>query len=101
MAYACLSERDVAAMAECIRLDHDCAELCRLAVGLMSRGSRFSVEACRLCAEICDACAQECERHDFDHCRACAQACRKCADECRRMATATPEARSPPVGAHA
>jgi hypothetical protein len=39
-----------------------------------------------LCAEVCDDCAAECEKHEHDHCQACAGACRKCADECRKMA---------------
>ena len=38
---ACLSEQDVAKMAECIRLDRDCAEICWAAAAYMSRGSRF------------------------------------------------------------
>jgi hypothetical protein len=37
---------------------------------------------------VCEACAEECARHDMEHCRACADACRRCADECRRMSTA-------------
>jgi hypothetical protein len=39
---ACLGETDVQKMAECIRLDRDCAAICWLAAGLMSRGSRTS-----------------------------------------------------------
>ena len=42
---ACLSEADVQAMAECIRLDRDCAEACWLAAAFMSRGSRFAAPA--------------------------------------------------------
>lgn len=74
---ACLDENDVKMMVARIRLDRDCARLCRLATALMASGSRFAVEACRLCAAACDACAMECERHDIGHCRACAEACRK------------------------
>ncbi len=84
-ATACLAEEDVKTMAGCIRLDIDCAAICRLAAGAMSRGSELAHEICELCAEACDACGAECGRHSHDHCQACAEACRRCADECRRM----------------
>jgi hypothetical protein len=85
-ATACLKEPDVAMMAECIRVDIDCAALCRLAAGYMARSSEFVHEACRLCAAICEACARECGKHHHEHCQACARACRRCADECNRIA---------------
>lgn len=73
-------------MAECIRTDRDCAEMCWTAAALMSRGSQFAEELCRLCADVCDACAAECEKHEHNHCKQCAKSCRKCAEECRKMA---------------
>lgn len=82
---ACLSEEHVSALIDCIRLDRDCAEVCRLAAAMISRESDWSAELCRLCAELCDACADECDMHDMDHCRACSEACRACAEACRRM----------------
>jgi hypothetical protein len=85
-AAACLAERDVKAMAKCIALDLDCAQACRLASALMGRGSRFSSAACKLCGEICEACAEECGTHEMDHCQACADACRRCAQACLAMA---------------
>jgi hypothetical protein len=85
-AVACLDESDPKPMAECIKLDVDCAAICRLAAGYMARGSSQVAAICRTCAEICDACGAECERHDHDHCKECAEACRRCAEECRRMA---------------
>ena len=85
-ANACLSEKEVAVLTECIRLNHECAEICLFAVDAMSRGSEFSDKICRLCAEICDECARECGKHDhMEHCRKCAEACRACADDCRSM----------------
>lgn len=87
-ATACLGEQDVKMMAECIRLDRDCADICGLTVKWMSRGSHFAHDLCRVCAEVCDACGAECERHKADHCQRCAEACRKCAEECRHMAGA-------------
>lgn len=85
-ANSCLSEEDVQRLAECIRLDRDCAEVCWTAAGLMSRDSQFAQAFCKLCADVCDACAAECGKHDTDHCRSCADACRECANECRQMA---------------
>ena len=87
-AAACLREGNATQMAECIRLDQDCAQVCWMAAGFMSRGSHFLQELCRLCADVCDACGAECARHEEEHCRRCADACRHCAEECRRMAGA-------------
>ena len=85
-AASCLREPEPKAMARCIALDIDCAQICRLASSYMSRTSELSAVICAACAEICDTCAAECEKHDMAHCRECAEACRRCADECRRMA---------------
>src|SRR5690606_29415499 len=85
-AASCLQEEGVQMMAKCIRLDMDCAQICRLAAAYMARDSQFARDICRLCAQVCDACARECASHDADHCQACARACWRCAQECRRMA---------------
>lgn len=87
-ATACLDEPKVADMARCIRLDMDCAEICWGASAFMSRGSQFAHDYCRLCAEVCEACGEECRKHEPDHCQRCAEACEQCAEECRRMAGA-------------
>ena len=85
-AASCLAEQDVAKMARCIRLDIDCAEICRLAVGYMARGSELAADVCELCASICDACAQECDKlKDDEVCKATAKSCRDCAKMCRTM----------------
>lgn len=84
-ATACLSEADVGAMARCISLDMDCAALCRLAAGYMARGSEMAYALCQCCADVCDACGDECGKHAHEHCQACARACKQCADACRRM----------------
>lgn len=93
-ASACLSEADPKPMTRCIALDFDCAEICRLAVGYMSRGSELAGVVCKACAEVCESCAAECEKHEMEHCKACAEACRRCAEECRRMASAPTAGRS-------
>ncbi|WP_019142709.1 four-helix bundle copper-binding protein [Noviherbaspirillum massiliense] len=86
-AASCLKEPDPKAMAHCIALDIDCAQMCRMAASYMARGSEFVDLLCHACAEVCDACAEECAKHPMTHCQECAQACRNCADECRRMAS--------------
>lgn len=85
-AASCLREDDVKAMARCIALDIDCAQLCRLAAGAMSRGGEAASAICQACAQVCDMCAEECGKHQMQHCQDCATACRRCADECRNMA---------------
>lgn len=87
-ATACLQEDDVKMMANCIAFDIDCAAVCRMAAGFMARGSTFAKSVCGTCAQICEACGDECARHQHPHCQECAQACRRCANECRRMAAA-------------
>lgn len=84
-AASCLQEDNVKMMARCIALDIDCAQICRLAAAVMSRGSEFAPQVCELCALICDACGEECARHEAKHCQECAEACRRCAEECRAM----------------
>jgi len=93
-AASCLQEQDVKMMARCIALDMDCAQICRLAASYMARGSEMAQAVCAVCADICEACANECGQHQMAHCQECAQACRRCADECRRMAGMTPSAQT-------
>ncbi|HXJ03080.1 MAG TPA: four-helix bundle copper-binding protein, partial [Micropepsaceae bacterium] len=61
------------AMTECLEMggDHvrpqhyrlmmDCAAICQLAADLMLHKSQFHSRACGLCADICEACAKDCE----------------------------------------
>lgn len=73
-------------MANCIQLDMECAAICYAAAELMSIGSGRARELCRLCAEVCIDCANECSQHNVDHCRECAETCKKCATACNNMA---------------
>lgn len=81
--YSCLKEDDIKMMAECIRLDRECADLCGVVLDFAQRESDRLPEILELCANACDACADECEMHDMDHCQKCAKACRECAEACR------------------
>lgn len=94
---ACLHEANVNAMAECIALDIDCADICRVAAAYMGRNSPLAAAVCDTCAEVCEHCQEICGRYQMDHCKACAEACRVCATECRAMAAnvASPSHRSP------
>jgi len=83
---ACLDEKDVHMMANCIKLDIDCAQICSLTANFISRGSEHGVHLLKECAEICNKCAEECSKHKLDHCQACAEACRKCAVACMQSA---------------
>lgn len=88
-AAACLQEADVKMMARCIATDMDCAQMCALAAAAMARNSDHAPAICALCADICQACGDECAKHDMDHCQQCAEACHRCADECRKMVAMT------------
>src|SRR5687767_14397293 len=81
---ACLQESDVAMMARCIELDRQCSAICYLSADSIAQNSEFMTQICALCADICDACREECAKHSYDHCQDCAVACKKCADECRK-----------------
>ena len=84
-AAACLKETDVQMMAACIAQDLECAQVCELAVASMARQSPHVSDICRLCAQICQACADECSKHSHDHCQTCAAACQQCAMSCNIM----------------
>ena len=73
-------------MARCIALDRSCADICALAEREMLRNSPFVAAICGVCAIACEACGEECSRHDVDHCQACAAACRQCTEACDQMA---------------
>jgi hypothetical protein len=76
---ACLKEDDVKMMAECIRLDRECAEVCAVLEQAAARNSPFVPQLAQVCAE-------ECRKHDDQHCQDCAEACSKCAEVCRKVA---------------
>ena len=83
---ACMHEKDTAALLRCIKLDLDCAEVCKTAAVLAERDSESLDIFLPACAVICNRCAEECEKHDhMEHCRRCAELCRQCARACRQM----------------
>lgn len=83
---ACLEEKDVKSMERCIKLNIDCAEVCRVTASLLTRGSELSEKMLEVCAEICNTCAEECGKHSqMEHCKRCADECRQCAEECSAL----------------
>jgi hypothetical protein len=84
-AIACLDEPEVKMLTHCIKLDLDCAEICRTTASFVARGSSHAKHLLKECAEICEACGAECEKHaahGMEHCRVCAEACKRCAVAC-------------------
>src|SRR4051812_9726365 len=102
-AVSCLKEEDFPHLARCIQFDMDCADMCRLTMAYMGRDSELVNLVCQTCAQVCEACADECAQHNaMEHCEACEEACRQCAEECRKLLASPREAadRSPGIGAH-
>ena len=86
---ACLGEDNVQMLANCIRLNIDCAEMCTVTANFLARNSPHAKHLLQECVEICNACSAACEKHaHMDHCRQCADACRKCAASCEDMVPA-------------
>ena len=81
-AASCLNEENVAELTKCMQLDLECCAICKATAQLLTLQSNHSNAACQLCADICIACAEECEKHHHDHCRRCAAFCRECAEKC-------------------
>lgn len=84
---ACLSEDDPGRMADCIRTDRDCADVCSLTARFVSRNSAFTAQLISNCIDICKACEKECRQHDHDHCQKCAEVCHACHVECEAYAS--------------
>jgi hypothetical protein len=91
---ACVDEgltADPSMMAESVRLCHECAPLCGVCATLLAGNSRFAHQLCGVCADICDACAAECGKHNHDETmRKCAETCIRCARTCREVAKSGP-----------
>lgn len=87
---ACLSEQDPRHLADCIRFDLDCADICKATGSVLLRLGRHDAQPLQAqlaaCAQACRTCAEECRRHAMhQHCRLCAEACQACHDACEDM----------------
>lgn len=81
-----LDEENVKEMVKCIRLDRVCAEVCSTLNQILATGYDDVGELVNYCIKVCQACAEECGKHQTDHCQACAQACRDCVTACQKYA---------------
>lgn len=64
----------------------DCAEMCEKTADTLLRRSPQHAAVCLACAQLCDACAGDCETFKDDaRMLACARTCRNCAGHCRDM----------------
>jgi Domain of Unknown Function (DUF326) len=87
---ACLGEEMVADLRRCIRLDQDCAEICTATAGVVTRaaadGESDIAPILAACIDICQRCGDECQRHAemHAHCRICAEVCFACAAACHK-----------------
>lgn len=87
---ACLGGSDPGKFAESIRLVVECAKLCEITAGYLDKGSAFQDEMLRICAEACDNCRNECERHmQWRHFRECADASGRCETACHAFSEAS------------
>ena len=86
---ACLAEDNVKSLAQCIRLNLDCADVCNITGRMATRRTGSDEEMIRrmldACAAACRLCGDECEKHAsmHEHCRICAEACRRCMNACQ------------------
>lgn len=62
----------------------DCAAICATAADFMLHKSQFHRELCGVCATVCEACAEDCER--LGGMEECVKACWDCAKQCQTMA---------------
>jgi hypothetical protein len=88
-ASACLSEGTD--MAQCVRDDLDCADLCDVTAKHLARLNRgdkqLTLSLLATCIEACVQSAGSCEPHaeQHEHCRLCLEACRRCETACQAL----------------
>lgn len=77
------------AAADHIRLLLDCADMCETTAHYLLRGSSFHERICRLCADVCRQCGENCGQlaGDDELLKRCAELCRRCGGSCERMAS--------------
>lgn len=83
----CLALGGPHASAEHISLLASCATICASTAKLMVFNSDYHHDMCQLCANVCNSCAEDCERLGPDDflMQECAEACRRCAGSCLEM----------------
>ena len=90
-ASACLSEDSPGEMAQCVRDDLDCADLCEVTARHLARlnasDKQLTKTILAACIEACVQCAGTCQPHaeHHEHCRLCAEACNRCEQACQAL----------------
>jgi hypothetical protein len=74
---------DAHAHAHHIRTLDDCADLCHMTWCFLQRNSRYSLKLCKLCAQVCAACASNCALYPDVESQRCAAYCLRTAAVCR------------------
>ena len=65
-AAACLKGADPKAMARCVALDLERADICCLAAASIARCGEQVQAICALCRNACESCGTECSRHAME-----------------------------------
>jgi len=79
----CLDESGEHTAPQHFRLMMDCAVICATAADFIMHKSQFHRQMCGLCAEVCQACAMDCQHlSGMDE---CVNVCRTCSQACRGM----------------
>jgi hypothetical protein len=87
-AISCLEEKEVQSLTKCIRLNLECAVICQVTAELVSLDSQYIQEIAALCSTVCNACAEECDKHagrEMQYCKECVERCRMCAKEANEI----------------
>lgn len=79
----CLETAENQVEAKLFRLLVSCSEICQLLANLQIGRSDFQHRFCELCANVCAACASECEKQGGM--KECVETCRACAESCEQM----------------
>jgi hypothetical protein len=85
---ACLDEANVADMAQCIRTDRVCAEVCSSLNQVLATNYSNVEGLVKYCIEVCKDCKAECSNHEHQHCQDCADACGRCVEACEEYLAA-------------
>ena len=88
---ACLGGDMPKEMAECIRTDLDCADICAATIAVLTRqtktdGSIVKAQV-QAMAAACKACGDTCMSHadKHEHCKLCGETCRDCETACNDL----------------
>lgn len=91
----CLNQKSMKFTGQHLAVMQFCADSCQLSARMMMANNSIHHQSCELSYELCNLCADECERHQDDSMLArCAQECRRCAEICKAMVGMSVDVRS-------